>query len=159
MGAQLWSTLIGMRCAYYQNIHNIELETESFDAVREWDDWCWHHDPNNERLIQQLEQRKKDKRLNLKVNVISETQNAMARFLATDGAQNRNRLVVFKRPFGRISELWHLDLGLGRLDDDFGLIDEEDYLQQQQHEIEDEIQGLAELLVHEQDVEDEPVAQ
>ncbi|KAK1372912.1 hypothetical protein POM88_029105 [Heracleum sosnowskyi] len=40
-------------------------------------------------------------------------QNSLARFLMVDRAYNRTRLVVFRRPFGRVREIWHLDMGLG----------------------------------------------
>ncbi|KAK1373849.1 hypothetical protein POM88_030042 [Heracleum sosnowskyi] len=117
------------------------LETESADAVREWNEWRWFHDENNWRVIQQLDKRKHDRKLRLHVDVIQETQNNLAAFLAVDGAHNRTRMVVFRRPFGRVREIWHLDMGLGLATGNFDLIEEEDYLEIQQQEIEVEQVG------------------
>lgn len=83
-------------------------------------------DPNA-GLIQQLEQRKKDPRLVLRINVVSQNENRLARWLAEDGAQNRTRMVLFRRLFGRVKELWMLDLGLGPIAGDFQVVSEEEY--------------------------------
>ncbi|KAK1385311.1 hypothetical protein POM88_023046 [Heracleum sosnowskyi] len=117
------------------------LETESADAVREWNEWRWFHDENNWRVIQQLDKRKHDRKLRLHFDVIQETQNSLAAFLAVDGAHNRTRLVVFRRPFGRVREIWHLDMVLGLAIENFDLIEEEDYLELQQRDIEVEQVG------------------
>lgn len=58
-------------------------------------------DPNHAGLIQQLEQRKKDPHLVLRINVVSENENRLVRWLAEDEAQNRSSLVLFRRLFGR----------------------------------------------------------
>lgn len=39
--------------------------------------------------------------------------------LAKDGAQNRTRLVLFGRLFGRVKESWMMDMGLGLIRGDF----------------------------------------
>lgn len=52
----------------------------------DWEDWYWCLDPNHAGLIQQLEQCKKDPRLVLRVNVVEESENRLARWLAEDGA-------------------------------------------------------------------------
>lgn len=54
--------------------------------------------------------------------------NRLARFLAEDGAATRTRAVRVYSAFGRVSELWHLDMGLGLVADQFMVIDEDEYL-------------------------------
>lgn len=48
-----------------------------------------------------MEQRKKDPNLVLNVNVVGESENRLARYLARDDAANRTRLVMYMRMFGR----------------------------------------------------------
>ncbi|KAK1360716.1 DUF223 domain-containing protein [Heracleum sosnowskyi] len=50
-------------------------------------------------------------------------------------------MVVFRRPFGIVKQIWHLDMGLGLVTEEFDLVEEEDYLNQQPQEIEDENEG------------------
>lgn len=83
-------------------------------------------DPNHAGLIRQLEQRKKDPRLVLRVNVVIQTENQLARWLAEDGSQNRTRR-LFRRLFGRVKELWMPDMGLGPITGDFQVLSEEEY--------------------------------
>lgn len=59
----------------------------------------------NPRVIQQLEQRKKDPNLTLKVRVVEASENRLACYLAQDGSQNRTRMIVFCRMFRRVREL------------------------------------------------------
>lgn len=89
-------------------------------------------------MIQQLEQRKKDKKLKLIILVCRESQNRLARLLTMESAMNHTRLVVFSRSSGRVRELLRLDMSLGVLDDSFREFLEEDYLNMQEHEINNE---------------------
>ncbi|KAK1381058.1 hypothetical protein POM88_027802 [Heracleum sosnowskyi] len=100
------------------------------------------NDRKQQGLIQQLDQRKSDPNLTLEVDVIRESQNRLARFLATDGAQNRTRLVAFRRAFERVRELWRLDMGLGPVDElwRFQVIEEDEY--QVRVEDEEEVEGM-----------------
>lgn len=82
-------------------------------------------DPNIAGLIQQLEQRKKDPNLVLKVNVVSASENRLARYLSHNGAANGTSLVLFRRVFGRVREIWMLDMGLGSCDGNFGALTED----------------------------------
>lgn len=92
-------------------------------------------DPNHVRHIQQFEQRKKDPRLILRVNVVVESENRLARWLAEDGAQNMTRPVLFRRLFVIVYELWMLDMGLGPIRGDFQALSENEMME------EDEIMG------------------
>lgn len=48
----------------------VELETDNHDGIKEWEDCKWFLDPNHSRIIQQLEQRKNDPNLTLRVKVV-----------------------------------------------------------------------------------------
>lgn len=85
-------------------------------------------DPNHVRHIQQFEQRKKDPRLILRVNVVVESENRLARWLAEDGAQNMTRPVLFRRLFEIVYELWMLDMGLGPIRGDFQALSENEMI-------------------------------
>lgn len=50
----------------------VELETDNHDGIKEWQDCKWFLDPNHSRIIQQLEQRKNDPNLTLRVKVVQE---------------------------------------------------------------------------------------
>lgn len=84
---------------------------DSAEVLKEWEDWRWFINPNHSRVIQQLEQRKKDRNLTLKVKVVSAFENRLARYLAEDGAHHKNRLVIFRRL---------LKKGYGDLDVEYG---------------------------------------
>lgn len=56
----------------------------------------------------------------------------LARYLAVDGAANRSVAVMFTRPFGRVRDLWHIDMGLGTTDFGFDLYTEEEYRKMQE---------------------------
>ncbi|KAK1398863.1 hypothetical protein POM88_008726 [Heracleum sosnowskyi] len=73
------------------------------------------------------------------------SQNRFARFLAVDGAQNRNRLIVFRRGIGRARETWRLDMGLGPLDAHFQVVEED--VVAAQKVAEEEVEGVGEWLV------------
>lgn len=111
---ELWALLAGLRCAFYEDENCIQLKTDNHEAVKEWEDWRWFLNPILTKVIQQLEQRKKDLNLTLEIKTMNESENRFAMYLAVDGAQ-KSRLLLFRRSFGRVRvrELWHLDMGLG----------------------------------------------
>lgn len=90
-------------------------------------------------MIQQLEQRKKDPSLTLRVKLISASENKLAHYLAEDGARNRTRLVIYRRFFGGARQIWMFDMGLGFAEGDFEAISEDEYddlmLEQEVHEM------------------------
>ena len=110
---ELWALLMGLRCCLYAGKHNVILETESGDAVREWEDWRSFIDPRYSDVIKSLVKRTDDERLELEVSVVTESSNQLARYMAIDGAVNRTVAVMFTRPFCRVRDLWHRDMGLG----------------------------------------------
>lgn len=112
----------------------MELETESAEALREWSDWRWFVDPKHSNVVQQLIQRTRDPNLLLRRRAVVESRNRLARFLVEDSAATKTRAVRVYGTFGRVSELWHLDMGLGFVADQFMVINEDDYLALQQQE-------------------------
>lgn len=126
------SMCLGLRCAFYKGKHNVILETEHEDAYKEWENWKWFVDDRHRSVVDRLNQRKKDKRLKLEVSIVGTSKNMLARYLTEDGARNRTAPVMFRRNFGRVRELWHLDLGLGSVEEGYDIVEGEDYIQQQQ---------------------------
>lgn len=124
---ELWSMLMGLRCCLYAGKHNIILETEFGDAVREWESWRNFIDPTHSEVIRSLVHRTEDERLNLEICVVKQSRNRLARYLAEDGALNRTMPVIFTRAFGRVRDLWHRDMGLGTTEFGFDLVTEEHY--------------------------------
>ncbi|KAL1811129.1 hypothetical protein ACET3Z_021194 [Daucus carota] len=110
---ELWAMLVGLKGAFIKDEHMVELESDNHEAIKEWDEWMWFHDLNHENMIQQLNQRKSDPNLTLIVRPVEASQNALARYLAEMGPLQRYRLVVIKRLFGEVKDLWSLDMGLG----------------------------------------------
>ncbi|WOH11180.1 hypothetical protein DCAR_0830659 [Daucus carota subsp. sativus] len=128
---ELWSFMLGFQLAFKLRRRRIELETEAAEALREWDDWRWFVDPRHTSLVPQLNRRVRLGRLVLRKRTVDASQNALARYLAEDGAATRFAPVRIYEPFGRVSELWHLDMGLGLVAGNFMVVDEEDYEAQQ----------------------------
>lgn len=124
---KLWSFVIGPRGAFFEYKNLVILKTDNEEGVKEWENWKWFLDPNHAGLIRQLEQRKKDPSLVLQVRVVSEADNGLARWLAYDGAVNKTRIVLYRRLFGRVKELWMLEMGLDPIHDNFQVLSEEEY--------------------------------
>lgn len=53
---------------------------------------------------------------------MSASENRLATYLAHDEAANKTSLVLFRRLFGRVKEIWMLDMGLGPCEGDFGAL-------------------------------------
>lgn len=124
---ELWSLVVGLSVAFLEGDNLVILETNNPDTIKEWEDWKQYLNPNNKGLIQQFEQRKNDLNLVLKVNVVSASENLLARYLAHNLAANRIRLVLFRRMFGRMRQIWMLDMGLGLYEGDFRALTEDEY--------------------------------
>lgn len=114
---------VELRDSFFEKDNIVELETDNPYALREWENQRWFLDPNHLRVIQQLELEKKTN-LTLQVSVVEESQNRLARYLVEDGAQTLGHL---RRLFGRVKEIWMLDMGLGACHGDFEVISENEY--------------------------------
>lgn len=62
--------LIDLRSSLFEQKNMVKLKIDFPDALKEWKDWKWFLDPNHSRIIEQIEQRKKDSNLILHVNVV-----------------------------------------------------------------------------------------
>lgn len=125
-GNELWSLVVGLRGSFLEGENMVILETDNQEAIQEFEDRRWFFDPNYAGLIQQLEHRKKDLNLVLKVSVTSTSENRLSRYLARDEAANRTRLVVFRKIFAQVREIWTLDMGLGPITGQFEVLTEDD---------------------------------
>ncbi|KAK1362061.1 hypothetical protein POM88_046535 [Heracleum sosnowskyi] len=78
------------------------------------------------QIFQQINQRKANINLSLRINPIDEDTNAMAIYLAQHGVVNYDLMVVITNLFGRIFELWSNNMGLGPVEEQFLGVNEED---------------------------------
>ncbi|KAK1356363.1 hypothetical protein POM88_049619 [Heracleum sosnowskyi] len=69
-------------------------------------------------IVQQLNQRRQDNNYHSEVFLADFEDNAMTIYLAEYGARNFKDMVIMEEPFGRIEELWHLEMGLDPEQDD-----------------------------------------
>lgn len=60
---------------------------------------------------------------------MEESQSRLAHFLAEKVASGRDRLVVLKRIFGRVKELWKYDMGLDPIAEEFEEISEDEWME------------------------------
>ena len=102
---ELWAMVLELQLAFKIGRNRLELETESREALRDWDDWRWFVDHRHRGVIGQLNQRLKDRNLILRKRQIRASQNNLARYLAENGAETKFRAVRMYRTFGRVSEL------------------------------------------------------
>ena len=79
-----------------------------------------------------LNQRISVGKITLNKKVIFQNKNMLARYLVEHGADTKSKAVGIYRPLGRISELWHLDMGLGYIGGNFQVVDEDEYEAMQQ---------------------------
>ncbi|KAK1356109.1 hypothetical protein POM88_008176 [Heracleum sosnowskyi] len=126
---ELFAMLEGMKRAFYANFPDYILETQHVDAF-----WEWRHSsiegatPDHASIVQQLNQRKGDKNFWSNVRLADPQDNVLAMYLAEFGAAHWTTIVQIKKPFGRVHELWNLDMGLGPVDPQFLAVREEDLL-------------------------------
>ena len=88
-----------------------------------------------------LNQRISVGKITLNKKVIFQNKNMLARYLVEHGADTKSKAVGIYRPLGRISELWHLDMGLGYIGGNFQVVDEDEYEAMQQQEMMMDDQG------------------
>lgn len=94
----------------------------------------------------------------LRVNVTGESKNRLTKWLAEDDSQNRTRLVLFRRLFGSVKELWMLDMGLGPIRGDFHALSEDEYDDIMMEDEEEEMLGANVVEISNEDTsEDEAV--
>ncbi|KAK1368136.1 hypothetical protein POM88_034228 [Heracleum sosnowskyi] len=79
---------------------------------------------NNSRLVSEISS------FDMDVKVCDRNCNELAIYFAEHGASNFSQMVVIEEPFGRIPNIWRLDMGLGSADARYVAIYESDLLPQ-----------------------------
>lgn len=124
---ELHAFMEGLKLIFDDDYPKAILETDHVAAYWEWKD---SRDagatPTNAFIIQQLNTRKADRNFNLEICLTDASDNTLVAYLAQHGATNWKQMVVIEKSFGRLFELWSLDMGLGRIGPQFHRIHEED---------------------------------
>lgn len=119
--------LEGCKCAYLELWEDFILECDHLDSFWEWKNSTLEGvHPDHAHLVQQLNQRQADRNFRMEVTLCDANANALATYLAHHGAENFKNMVIIEQPFGRVRELWNLDMGLGSADPRFVAIHERD---------------------------------
>ncbi|KAL1821525.1 hypothetical protein ACET3Z_016394 [Daucus carota] len=119
--------LEGCKCAFIELWEYYMLESDHLDAFWEWrNSGLEGAHPDNAFLVQQLNQRKADKNFVMEPTLCDPNANSLAAYLADYGANNFKCMVIIAQPFGRVFELWSLDMGLGSSDPRYVAVHEED---------------------------------
>ena len=121
--------LEGCKCAYQEGWKYFVLECDHLDSFWEWKNSTLEGvHPEHAPLVQQLNQRQADRNFVIEVTLCDPTANALATYLAQYGAENFKCMVIMEQPFGRVRELWSLDMGLGPVEPRFVAVRERDLL-------------------------------
>lgn len=124
---ELHAFMEGMKLIYDDDYPNSILETDHVAAYWEWKDSREiGATPENAFILKQLNTRKADRNFKLEIRLTDEDDNRLAAYLAQHGANNWKQMVVIENSFGRLFEIWSLDMGLGRVGPQFHRIHEEE---------------------------------
>lgn len=119
--------LEGCKRAFIENRENFYLESDHLDSFWEWRNSSLEGvHPDHAFVVQQLNQRRDDRNFLMEVTLCDPNANELARYLAHHGAENYKVMVVIAQPFGRVFELWSLDMGLGPVEQGFMAVEEAD---------------------------------
>ena len=143
--------LEGCKCAFREGWERFILESDHFESFWEWRNSLLEGvQPEHQFIVQQLNQRKADANFDMDISLCDLEANALAEYLADYGAHNFKVMVIMAHPFGRIYELWNLDMGLGQVGQQFVAVHEADLVpavvdeaENQVPIVEDEDQGDA----------------
>lgn len=122
---EYYAYMEGCKCAFVEDWQNFYLESDQLDSHWEWRNStveCVH--PDHQFIVQQLNQRQVDWNFNMEVTLCDANANALAAYLADYGARNFKVTAIMAQPFGRVFELWSLDMGLGSADQRFVAVHE-----------------------------------
>ena len=119
--------LEGCKCAFAEDWEHFILESDHFESFWEWrNSHLEGVHPEHQFVVQQLNQRKADANFDMEISLCDLEANALAEYLADYGAHHFKVMVVMAQPFGRVFELWSLDMGLGLVDQQFVAVHEAD---------------------------------
>lgn len=113
--------------AYDRNIRRFILETDHGESYWLWRNSLEHGAPAQfEEIVRQLNTKKRDPNFKYEVRLCDPEDNQLAAYLAEQGAARWNQIVIVRRFFGRIFEIWHSDMGPGSVDPRIDAVREED---------------------------------
>lgn len=121
--------LEGCKRAFAETWEHYVLETDHLDSFWEWRNSSLEGVlPEHAFVVQQLNQRQADRNFHMEVTLCDPNANALAAYLADHGARNYKVMVIIAQPFGRVPELWSLDMGLGPVGPGFVAVHEADLI-------------------------------
>ncbi|KAK1397861.1 hypothetical protein POM88_007724 [Heracleum sosnowskyi] len=124
---ELYAYLEGLKRAYAEDYPAVILETDHVQSYWEWKNSTIEGGiPEHAYVLKQLNTRRRDKNFALDVRLTDPEDNELAAYLAEYGASRWNQMVVIKRSFGRVYELWSKDMGLGPVGPQFRAVNEEE---------------------------------
>ena len=119
--------LEGCKRAYVEDWEHYILESDHFDSFWEWRNSALEGvHPDHAFVVQQLNQKKADINFDMETTLCDHDANKLASYLANHGAHNYKVMVFIAQPFGRVFELWSLDMGLGPMEPQFMAVNEAD---------------------------------
>ncbi|KAK1404465.1 hypothetical protein POM88_004070 [Heracleum sosnowskyi] len=126
-GRGLYAFLEGLKRAYVEDYPKVILETDHVNTYWEWKNSTIEGGiPEHAYILQQLIIRRRDKNFVLDVHLAHPEDNELAVYLAEYRAARWKQMVVIKKPFGRVYELWSKDMGLGPVGPQFRAVHEEE---------------------------------
>lgn len=113
LGAQLWSIQIGLRRAFVDGAESVIIETDNMQAFGAVQFAHLQQNPEYSDLIHQILTRIRDPNWEYSFRFVYYVRNTTATYLSLLGGELFCRLYLFYEPIGRMSELMHLNMGLG----------------------------------------------
>lgn len=113
LGAQLWSVQVGLRRAFVEGAESVIIETDNMQAFGAIQFAHLHQHPEYDDLIHQIVTRIRDPNWECSFRFVYSVRNTTATYASLLGGELFCRLYLFYEPVGRMSELMHLDMGLG----------------------------------------------
>lgn len=128
LGAQLWSIHNGLRRAFVEGAESVIIETDNMQAFGAVQFAHLHQHPEYDDIIHHIITRIRDPNWECSFRFVYSVRNTTATYVYLLGGELFCRLYVFYEPIGRMSELMHLDMGLGPQETQFmeaPMLDEE----------------------------------
>ncbi|KAK1354849.1 hypothetical protein POM88_048105 [Heracleum sosnowskyi] len=124
---ELYAFMERLKRAYIEDYPEVILETDHVNTY-----WEWKHSTieggtlDNAYILRQLNTRRRDTNFALDVRLADPEDNELVVYLAEYGVAHWKQMVIIKKPFGRVFELWSKDMGLGPVGPQFRAVHEED---------------------------------
>lgn len=112
-GTQLWSIQVGLRRAFVEGSESVIIKTDNMQSFCVIQFAHLHQHPEYDDLIHQIVTRIRDPYWDCSLRFVYSVRNTTATYVSLLGGELFCRLNLFYEPIGRMSELIHLDMGLG----------------------------------------------